>query len=408
MNIKKIFAIIAFIIFIIGMAFALYWVFFRSISTAPIDDNNNFQPGNLPGIGSGTSTVVDGGGDGNVGLPWEDYFDGKVSKIANGGPTAVTRVVENNVNGVTDGNFGLQYYDEVEQKFYRINEEGRPVVLSDKKFYQVDNVTWDNSGEKAIIEYPDGSNIVYDFRTNKQVTLPAEMEEFSFNSAGNQIVAEWQGGSDENNWIISSNYDGSSKKLIEPLGDQAHNTQIEISPDNQVAALYRKYVDAQRQEVVPIGFNDENYKSFVVNGAGFTSKWSNDGESLIYSVYNSETNYNPNLWVTSGDTGDLGDIKVSLNLQTWPEKCTFTNNNSVICAVPQGLERGAGLFPESANEYPDNFYSVNLDTGAKTLLASPVGQEGRYSAQNLFVSNDGTTLYFTDINTGKLQSIQLR
>ena len=151
----------------------------------------------------------------------------------------------------------------------------------------------------------------------------------------------------------------------------------------------------------------ENFKSFKVSGAGFTSEWSPKGTSLLYSVYSESTNYNPNLWVTKGNTSELGDIKVSLNISTWPDKCTFVGENSLYCAVPQGLPRGAGLYPEIANDYLDNFYQINLNSGIKTLLASPVGIEGGYSANNLFVSPDGSILYFTDINSGTLQSIRL-
>ncbi|HLD53322.1 MAG TPA: hypothetical protein VJA82_08460, partial [Sediminibacterium sp.] len=140
----------------------------------------------------------------------------------------------------------------------------------------------------------------------------------------------------------------------------------------------------------------------------FTSSWSPEGNSLLYSVYSETTDYLPNLWVTNGQTSRLGDLKVSLNLATWPDKCTFSGENSLYCAVPQGLPRGAGLYPEIANSYPDNFYRVDLSTGAKTLIASPVGDLGGYTAYNLFVSDDGQFLYFTDQDSGLLQSIRLR
>ncbi len=406
MDIKKIFIAIGFMLFVAAIGFALYWVFFRSLPIADTDTDDPFRPTGLPSIGDGGPTVVDPGDD--DALPWREYYGDKVSPVANGGLTAVEKITTSTAKGITSGPQGLQYYDEDEQKFFSIDNDGKIVSLSDQKFYGVENVTWENAGEKAILEYPDGRNILYNFKTGKQVTLPHEMEEFSFNGAANQIVAEWIGDSDENNWLVTSNDDGSGLRLIEPIGDQSHNVQVGVSPDNQVAALFREYVDAQRQEVYPLGFNKENLNSFVVNGAGFDSKWSNDGQRLMYSVYNKDTNYNPNLWVTSGDTGNLGDIKVSLNLQTWPEKCTFSGADNLVCAVPQGLPRGAGLAPEVSKDYRDNFYSIDLNTGAKFLLASPVGEDGLYSAENLFVSNDGSVLYFTDANTGVLQSIKLR
>jgi len=72
------------------------------------------------------------------------------------------------------------------------------------------------------------------------------------------------------------------------------------------------------------------------------------------------------------------------------------------------LPRGAGFYPEIADQFPDNFYTIDLNSGIKTLLASPVGENGSYTAYNLFTSADGSILYFTDRNTGELQSIRLR
>ena len=111
--------------------------------------------------------------------------------------------------------------------------------------------------------------------------------------------------------------------------------------------------------------------------------------------------------MTKGQTTELGDLKVSLNLSTWPDKCSFAGEGSLYCAVPQGLPRGAGLYPEIADSYTDNFYHVDLNTGTKTLIATPVGETGGYTAYNLFVSDDGSLLYFIDNATGRLQSIRL-
>lgn len=405
MNKQKIFIVIGFVIMVLGLSFALYWVFFRQIT--PPTTSNDFNAGNLPGIGNGNITIVNQNTNTNTNLPWQVYIPDKVADVASGGLTKVDELVNNEVKGLTTSPSGLQYYDTNSQKFYRITENGQIEELSSKAFYKVETVTWAGNGDKAVLEYPDGSNILYDFKTGKQVTLPAEMEDFSFDSSSSKIAAKWIGPSDDENWLVASNDDGSGMVLIEPLGDQAHNTFVSFSPDNQVAVMHRKYVDAQRQEVYPIGINGESFKSFIVNGAGFDYDWSPEGTSMVYSVYSEETNYNPNLWVTNGQTSELGDIKVSLNLATWPEKCTFAGENGMYCAVPQGLPRGAGLYPEIADRYPDNFYYINLNSGTKSLIASPVGESGSYTAHNLFTSADGSLLYFTDGN-GNLQSIRLK
>ncbi len=398
MNFKKILLVIGFIILIILLGLALYFVFFKPpVMEAPITE---YAPGEVPGIGEGEAIIVEKIKEEE--LPWQEYFGDKISNIANGGLTAVHKITDVAVKGFN----GSQYYDTEQQQFYRINDQGLPELLTDKKFYGVEEVSWTKKGDKAILEYPDGSNILYNFNTGEQITLPPELESFDFDTSGHKIVAAWMGDGDDNNWIVSSNDDGTGMFLVEELGDQAHNTDIGHSPDNQVVAMHRRYTGLNEQEVFPIGLHHENFRSFTVQGAGFTSKWSDNGSSLVYSTYNEQNSYNPNLWVTKGDTNQLGDIKVSLNVATWPEKCSFSGEDKVFCAVPQGLPRGAGIYPEIANKYPDNFYRIDLETGLKTLIASPIGEQGGYSAHNLIVSDDGSTLYFSD-NGGNLQSILL-
>lgn len=411
MNTKKILAIAIFTLVILGLGFALYWVFFR---TAPQNQNNNTNniTGNLPNIATGTPQTTNTNTNTIPTLPGQQFDMSKVSKVANGGLTEVSKVVSDPIVGLTKSNNGINFYDQTKQQFYRINSSGQLELLSDKLFYGVSGVTWSNSGEKAIIEYPDGMNVLYDFQNKKQVTLPQEMAEFSFSKQGDAIAAKWFSDSSQNNpdnnWIVAAKDDGSGLTLIEKLGDKSYSTQIGYSPDNQIAALHEKSIDNLRQMVYPVGLNGENIQSFEVAGSGFVSKWSPSGNSLVYSVYNTETDYLPNLWVTSGKTGEMGQLKVSLNVNTWPDKCTYTDDVTMFCAVPQGLPRGAGIYPEISYQYPDNFYRIDLNSGVKTLLASPVGSEGAYSAYNLTVSPDGSTLYFSDRNSGTLHSMKLK
>ncbi len=411
MNIKKILAVAIFILAVLGLGFALYWVFFRS---APSTDtgNTNTITGALPNIATGTPQITNTNTNNIPTLPGQLFDPSKVSKVANGGLTEVNKVTNDPVIGLTKNNNGVSFYDQTKQQFFKINSNGQVELLSDKLFYGVSGVTWSNTGEKAIIEYPDGANVLYNFKDKKQTTIPQEMQEFSFSKQGDAIAAKWFSDASQNdpdnNWIVAAKDDGSSLALVEKLGDKSYSTQIAISPDNQVAALHQKSIDNLRQMVYPIGFNGENLQAFEVAGSGFMSQWSPNGNSLVYSVYNTQTDYLPNLWVTSGKTGEMGELKVSLNLNTWPDKCTYTDESTMFCAVPQGLPRGAGIYPEISYQYPDNFYRIDLSSGVKTLLASPVGSEGAYSGYNLTVSADGTMLYFTDRNSGILQSIRLK
>ena len=132
---------------------------------------------------------------------------------------------------------------------------------------------------------------------------------------------------------------------MEFIGENAPDVNVTWSPNNQVAATYVKGVDFDRKEVNFLGFNGENMKSMTVEGRGFQSQWSTQGDKLLYSVYSTATDLKPKLWLASTVDGNIGGQTQGITLNTWASKCTFANDDEVYCAVPKDLQEGAGLFP---------------------------------------------------------------
>ena len=103
--------------------------------------------------------------------------------------------------------------------FYKLNPDGSKTTLSDRVFHSVRQVTWAKRGDKAILTYPDGNKIVYDFNSQKQVTLPSHWEDFSFSADGERIAAKNIGYDSSDSWLIAANADG-SRAVGEPIGDR--------------------------------------------------------------------------------------------------------------------------------------------------------------------------------------------
>ena len=127
MNVKKILLLIAFIAFIAGVSFALYWVFFRSVQPSSNDDLG-FSGGIIPGVGEGIDIVEDPTGP--SGLPWQEYDpEGKVSSVANGSLNKVSRLSDASVAGLKATTDGIKYYDQDKNQFFRINSQGEPELI---------------------------------------------------------------------------------------------------------------------------------------------------------------------------------------------------------------------------------------------------------------------------------------
>jgi hypothetical protein len=406
---KKIIFVAGFVLITLLMAFLIYKMFFANM--LPGDETpiaNTVEPvGGLPVGKEGGPNIASSSPKG--GLPGETpkITEEPISSTATGGVTKTTELVPNTSAGVTaakNGN-GLQYYNKDDGKFYRIGPDGKPTPLSDTIFHDVDKITWSPNKNKAILEYPDGANIVYDFDSNKQVTLPKHWEDFNFSPNGDQIVLKSMGMDPDNQWLAVSNEDGTKLQPIDQIGANADKVYDKWSPNNQVIAMYTEGIDFDRQEVFFVGLNDENFKSTVIEGGGFQLQWSPAGDKLLYSVYSSANGMKPSLWLVNAEGEAIGSGRHSLGVETWAQKCTYSGDYDVYCAVPESLQEGAGIFPEMSKTTTDNLFKIDTRTGLKTLVAVP---DSQYSMSNLVVSGDGKNLYFTDDATNRIHKVDLK
>ena len=404
---KKIFLVLGFLLLVIGLGYLLWLFFFHVEVTTPAEVTTPENINGLPTAGVGTTTSATATGTGilpsGTGAPTAPNGS---SLVASGGVTQTTPLSQSSVlNPTLSGNGGVQYYDQNDGHFYQIDKNGKVVLMSDKVFHDVQSLVWAPTKDKAIITYPDGNKILYNFQTKQQVTLPANWQDFSFSPASDKIVSKSLGIDSENNWLMVSNDDGSKAKTLENIGDNYKTVYDNWSPNNQIVAMYTQGVDFNRQEVYFVGLNNENFKSTIIEGRGFDPKWSTTGDRLLYSVYSTDTNLNPKLWIVDASGDTISNNRQSIDLNTWASKCTFASNTEIYCAVPESLEKGAGLFPELADKTKDDLYRINLTTGTKELIAVP---DGAYNISQIMVPASENNLYFTDKKSNLLYTVKLR
>ncbi|MFH1111810.1 MAG: hypothetical protein V1712_01930 [Patescibacteria group bacterium] len=415
-NRPKLFILILFVIGIALIAFIFYLVFKTEPEELPLE-NENYPTGVLPPIGPGNVNVAPGG---PTTLPHGTTRPGaeptkpgtKPSAIASGGETSARAVTKTPVKAPLAVANSTRFYNPLDGKFYEITPDGVQKSLSDDAYVNAKNITWSPNGNSAILEFPDGANIVYDFNQKKQYTLPKEMTEFSFSPTSDQIAGKFL--SEENksdNWLVAINSDGSGLQGIEPMGDNADKVEVAWSPSSQVVALSRTGEPSGlfSQEVLLIGRNGENFKSLQVDGRGFDGRWTPKDGRLLYSVYSDRTDYLPGLWLVEASPERVGYNKKEIGLATWVDKCTMAaGTNVAYCAVPQNLPTGAGYVRELAQGLPDVIYRVDLTNGNSSIVASPVDDRGSgVATSNLTLSSDGKFLYFIDEATSQLRSLQL-
>jgi len=419
---KRIILAIGFVLIVLIIAFLLYWIFFRPIIAPPtppaLQPNLNVEPDTgLPAIPPSvnippttpiepTTPLAPGIPDIPT-VPTIPTVPGPTIDFqANGGPTSYQTLETNPTITPTLANNGrdLIYYDSTTGYIQQITPDGEKKLFSGQIFKNVENITWAPNNQKAVLEYPDGSNIIYDFNQNRSITLPEQWKDFVFSNNSEQIAFKDIKLDKEDRHIAVSTTNKTGYRLIEPIGEKDKDVYMTWSPDNNYVALYREGLDEDRSLIYPIGFNKENYRVIKVEGRDIRFEWAPSGRKMIYSAFNSRSDYNPALWVVNTSPDALGTGRKPLGLNTWADKCTYSAENTIYCAVPRELETGTGFLPSLADNTPDDIYRVDLQTGTTELIAEPLFDT---SIEELIISEDGKYLYWLEKNSGQIKKINL-
>lgn len=395
MDKKRVAIAILFLAIVAVIGYAIYRVFFAAEGIKPVrptTPGGEVPTGEFPSAGEGEikpGTVTPGVLPPGITRPGTGVAPAK--KV----PLRETKIVQTKIiSPSVDSNGRTQFFNQGDGKFYRIKQDGTTETLSDQVFYNIKEVTWSPATNESIIEYPDGSNIYYNFDSKQQVTLPKHWEEFSFTSTGDQIAAKSIALAPENRWLVASDPNGSNIQFVEALGENASKVTVDWSPTKKIVALSRTGdpLGADRQEVIMVGLNGENFKSMTVEGRDLRSQWSPTGKQLLYSVYSARSDFKPELWIANADGDDMDTNRRPLLLNTWADKCVFADERYVYCGVPATLDTGAGFQPSLADTTQDQFYKIDLISGNKTTIQT----DQVHVVDKIFISDNGTKLQFTD------------
>ena len=415
---KKILLLAGFIVAALIFAFIIYYLFFRPfIAPTPAI---NIPPVNLPPTGLPPIAPA-------INLP--PTFPGVLPKLPAGIPTipailpavpgpAISSQAQGGLTSYqvmeTDPSLNptlatngtdLIYYDTVSGLFYSINPAGEKKVFSSVPLKNVQKVTWAPNTQKAVLEYPDGSKIIYNFAQNTSVTLPSHWKDFAFSPDSQKLAFKDMGLDPDNQFIakVDAN-NASSYEHIAALNGEDDSVHISWAPNNQYVALYEDDIAANTADVYPIGFNSEDYRSLKVAGRDIHFTWSPTGNVVLYSAYSADSNYNPTLWVANSSPELIGTGRNKLQIDTWADKCTFASDYIVYCAVPTSLDPGTGFRPDLADSTADYIYVINIKTNQKSFLAKPLFPT---TIGNIIVSKDGKELYWLEKNTGQIKKMNL-
>ena len=416
-TVKKISLIVVFFLLIGALGFALWVLFFKPTTpVVPTPQPGTEFPGGFPTPPTGTVTPP-----GEVTPPGtlppstgiivpSDVIPGQTpaspfSLGLDGGIAIADTVVSTRssfVQPASNGS-GFVFYDNETGLFKRFTDQGQVDIMTTRSFQDVKNVAWAPKTDKAVLEFSDGSNIIYNFATNESFTLPSQFEDFSFSPVGDKIAAKDLKLNKEDRWLVVVDDKGKNKTQVEHLGENEDRVQVQWNPNNQIIATSAKSIDGNRAEVIFLNENQVQYTKAIIQGRDLKYQYSPNGNKMLYSVYNPNSNYLPTLWITSSDPQAIDSGRLDTGLNTWADKCDFSNESTIYCAVPKEIGKYSGIL-RSNNESDDDIYAIDTQTGRATLASTLLIPS---EISSLKVSADGTKLYYVDEDSQEVNSVDI-
>lgn len=147
--------------------------------------------------------------------------------------------------------------------------------------------------------------------------------------------------------------------------------------------------------------NNNSLNKIIGNISGLTTKSSPSGKYVLYS-----TSINGGVITKLLDTEN--NNTTTLNMSILPEKCTWLQNEDLICAGNTNMPND-GIYPDSwyagITKLNDRVYKIN--TSSKTYLTLYDGSQKLFDMTNLQVDENRGILYFIDKPTGLLWQMSI-
>ena len=399
---KKIIFAIFFIITSIGFGYILYRMMFPSNGTpVPVVGQESLN-GGLTSAGNSvpSTSTASTQQPGTLQPSTSSIREAEISTKTTVLNDAETKYVSTGANGTT-----VRYYNPDDGRFYRVKSDGTTETMSDRQFFNVAATSWGNTTDKSIMTFDGGKHGYYNFDTNQYVPLPDYWQNFRFAPGDEQIAAKSIGVDTDNRFLITSKPDGTELRAINGIGENADLVHVNWTANSQIVAWAETGEPTSNgQQILMVGLHKENFKGLQAPGQGFQPLWSPSGKTVLFSVWNAETQNKPDLWISSGEPTSMGAGRRNLHLETWADKCTWGSDTIIFCAVPQELPDNSGIDRSIANGLSDYIYKVDVSAGSITKISTP--SQNR-SVVNPVVSKDMKKFSFTDATNNKLYQYEL-
>ncbi|MCX6729923.1 MAG: hypothetical protein NT058_00255, partial [Candidatus Portnoybacteria bacterium] len=279
-------------------------------------------------------------------------------------------------------------------------------VISEVNLENLVKAFWAPNKNKIITVFQDNmenvSKYLYNLSDKKSSPLSKYLSYISWSTDSNKIVYQFQNDATGANDVSTANPDGSKFSLI--LSTRMKNLIVEWPSVN--IFLRERPSGLAQSTLYSLSPTSRSLNKIISNIYGFSVKWSQKGDKLLYSETGSKGD---NIRISTADSN--GGNKKAIEVSTLIEKCVWSQDiRYIFCAIPKNIKEAKVLpddFYKGTFVGDDEFYKINIETGEKVNVLEGENLNMVYDASELFLSPQEDYLFFVNKGDGLLYSIKL-
>lgn len=262
---------------------------------------------------------------------------------------------------------------------------------------------WSPNGNQVITLFDDQGQIkkyLYDFAAQVSTPLIREIRWLDWSPDQNKVCYQYYSPQNETNNISIANPDGSQWSEIIPT--RMKDLIVEWITPEQIS-LREKASGLAQSSIYTLNATNKEFKKIIDSAFGLTALWSPLGDKILLSETDNRG---------GGLKLKLADLEEStvkeLSIVTLPEKCVWSKDGrTIFCAIPEQIAGDLSMpddWYQGKISLADSFWQINLGTQEATQITDTTD----YDAKELLLPDAENYLLFVNRADGRLYSLELK
>ncbi|KKQ58759.1 MAG: hypothetical protein US79_C0003G0060 [Parcubacteria group bacterium GW2011_GWC1_38_17] len=300
------------------------------------------------------------------------------------------------------------YYSKLNGNVLKTDFEGKSIQpLTNIAIPNLITTVWSFDKSQTINIYQENDvvkKVLFDFASQKATQLDSKIKSISFAPNQNKIAYQFIDDSLGKNTITIADSNGLNWKDI--FNIRMENIRLYWTKDN-LLTLTSAPSGIVKGSALTIDTTPKiiSLKKLISDIYGLTIKYSPDGKNLIYSQTD-QYGHNPTLHLIKE-----GGVAEKTNLNTLSDKCAFSKNNNIYCAIPK-IINGSLILPDdfykNIANFSDIFFKIDMANNKSSIIFDPADFKYDFNASDLNISPNEDYIIFVNKKDGLLYSIKIK